>query len=193
MESYELGVAELAEKYYKAGEILMKTDAKDIGYVEGPHDAFMEYTVYDNFYDGYTDPFGMSKGDYEEMTVTRTDEKTITIDYILSSRTYYRVKFVRKQWGMWMLGAIGYVDDGASHTICPGSTDYEFVLTCGNETGKTFRSGNHANFGNADKYDPNDSTPKPSGIFRRAQWRAYQTFFRQERAAFERTALHHQS
>ena len=157
-DAYKLALDELTAKYLTAGEILMKQGTKDIGYIVGPHSAYMEYTVYDNFYDGYTDPFGMSKGDYKEMIVTRSAEKTFTIDYMLSNTTYYRVNFVRKQWGMWMLGAIAYVDSGTTHQICPGSTDYEFVLRCGNETGIAFRSGNHANFGKADQYDPNDST-----------------------------------
>jgi len=157
-DAYELALAELTEKYYKAGEITVKKDIKSIGYVAGPHDAYMEYEVFDNFYDGYTDPFGMDKKDYKEMVVTRSDDAKISIDYYLDSKTYYRVNFVRKQWGMWMLGAIAYVDKGTAHQLCPGSTDYEFVLSCGNETTPTFRSGNHANFGKADQYDPNDST-----------------------------------
>ena len=156
--AYNLALAELTEKYYKAGEITVKTNTKNIGYIAGPHDAYMEYEVFDNFYDGYTDPFDMDKKDYKEMVVTRSDDAKYTIDYKVDDDTYYRVNFVRKQWGMWMLGAIAYVDNGTAHQLCPGSTDYEFVLVCANEGSMTFRSGNHANYGNAAGYDPNDST-----------------------------------
>ena len=157
-DAYELALAELTEKYYKAGEITVKKDMKSIGYVEGPHDAYMEYEVFDNFYDGYTDPFGMEKGDYEEMVVSRVDDAKISIDYYLDGKTYYRVNFVRKRWGMWMLGAIAYVDKGTAHQICPGSTDYEFVFRCGNEGSIVFRSGNHADYSMGSEWDANDSS-----------------------------------
>ncbi len=155
--AYELALAELTEKYYKAGEITVKKDMKSIGYVAGPHDAYMEYEVFDNFYDGYVDPFGMERGDYKEMVVTRADENKISIDYHLDDKTYYRVNFVQKRWGMWMLGAIAYVDGKGTHSICPGSTDYEFVLRCANEGSMTFRSGNHADYTMSD-WDANDSS-----------------------------------
>ena len=158
LQAYELAVEEFIEECYKAGEITVKTNMESIGYVPSPHDAYMQYDPVDNFFEGYTDPFGMKPKDYEEMVVSRTSDDKYTINYYINGSTYYSVNFVRKQWGMWMLGAIAYVDKGVAHQICPGSTDYEFVLSCGNETSPTFRSGNHANFGKADQYDPNDST-----------------------------------
>ena len=160
-EAYVEGISDLTEKYLIDGEIKMSLETKDIGYVAAPippRAAYMSYEIPDNFYEGYTDPFGMNPKDYKEMTVTRLTETKYVIEYFITKNTYYSVCFVRKQWGMWMLGAISYIDEGVVHQLCPGSTDYEFVLTCGNETARTFRSGNHANFGNSDAYDPNDST-----------------------------------
>jgi hypothetical protein len=157
-DAYDRALSELTGKYYKAGEITVKTNTKDIGYVAGPHDAYMEYEVPSNFYDGYTDPFGMEKGDYKEMVVSRVDDTKISIDYYLDGKTYYRVNFVRKRWGMWMLGAIAYVDKGTAHQICPGSTDYEFVFRCGNEGSITFSSGNHADYSMGSEWDANDSS-----------------------------------
>ena len=52
--SYDLAVAEFTGKF-KAGEITVKKDLKSIGYVAGPHDAYMEYDIPDNYYDGYTE------------------------------------------------------------------------------------------------------------------------------------------
>jgi|GEM_PF-814157 len=111
-----------------------------------PHEAYMEYEVPGNFYDGYTDPFGMKDTDYKKMVVTRSADATITIDYYPTDATYYRVNFVRKAWGMWMLGAITYVDHSGTHSICPGSTDYEFVFNVGAKTTPSTRSGNHGNY-----------------------------------------------
>ena len=157
-DAYELALAELTEKYYKAGEITVKKDLKSIGYVEGPHDAYMEYEVYDNFYDGYADPFAMKEKDYKSMVVTLAAEDKITIEHYVTSAICYRVNFVRKAWGMWMLGEITYTDRRGTHDICPGSTDYEFVFRCGNEGSITFRSGNHADYSMGSEWDANDSS-----------------------------------
>ncbi len=160
-EAYDAGLSYLTEKYFKDGEFKMSLETNDVGYVAAPippHDAYMEYEVFDNFYDGYEDPFGIEKGDYKEMIVTRADESKISIDYHVDGKTYYRVNFVQKRWGMWMLGAITYVDNGVSHAICPGSTDYEFVFRCANEGSITFRSGNHADYTMGDAWDANDTS-----------------------------------
>jgi len=159
-DAYELALAELTEKYYKAGEITVKKDIKSIGYVAGPHDAYMEYEVFDNFYDGYEDPFAMKEKDYKSMVVTLAAEDKITIEHYVTSAICYRVNFVRKAWGMWMLGEITYTDKRGTHNICPGSTDYEFVFNTGAKTDLTTRGGNHGNYpgDNSWKYHEDDTS-----------------------------------
>ena len=145
-EAYALAIDELVNKYMVDGEILMKTDARDVGYVPPPHEAYMEYEIFDNFYDGYTDPFGVSENDYKEMIITRVSDNTIVIEYKISDTSSYTVNFVKKDWGMWMLGSMTYIDNGKSHTMTQNGTDYEFVFACKNEGDLTFRSGNHGNY-----------------------------------------------
>ena len=158
-EAYDLAVEELVTKYLVDGEILFKTNAKDVGYVPGPHEAYMEYEIYKNYYDGYTDPFGVQESDYKEMTITRLSDDLITIEYKVTNDTGYCVNFVKKSWGMWMLGSMTYVDEGRSHTLTPNGTDYEFVFTCNNEGDLTFRSGNHGNYpGDPQEYVVDDTS-----------------------------------
>jgi len=146
-EAYELALAELTEKYYKAGEITVKRDLSSIGYVEGPHDAYMEYEIIDEFYEGYTDPFVGLFEDYEKMILTRTDAKTYSIDYRDDRGGTWHTTFVEKRWGCWMLGELKYIEkNGSSALIQPASTDYEFVLTCAGKDKMTFRGGNHGDY-----------------------------------------------
>ena len=112
-----------------------------------PHDAYMSYTTYDNFYDGYTDPYGMKDSDYKTMKITRTSAKIYTIEYADELGGKWQTTFVQKRWGCWMMGALGYVDStGKSTAIQPGSTDYEFVLSCAGSDQLTFRGGNHGDY-----------------------------------------------
>ena len=168
-EAYDLALAELTEKYYKAGEITVKTNHNAVMNVPSPepeppapvippHDAYMSYEIPDNFYEGYTDPFGIAETDYKHMRATRKNAYTINIDYFITEKTYYRVSLVRKNWGMWMLGDILFFDNGYAKAICSGSTDYEFVISCGGETENTFRSGNHADYGNSSALDMSNTS-----------------------------------
>ena len=61
LEAYEKALAEFDTKYFKDGVYKVKKGLEEIGYVEGPHAAYMEYDVPDNFFDGYEDPFGMKE------------------------------------------------------------------------------------------------------------------------------------
>ena len=146
-DAYELGLAELTEKYYKAGEVTMKTNLSSSGYVEGPHKAYMEYDVPDNFFDGYTDPFGMSEKDYKQMTITSVSDKIICISHRDENGGTYSADFVQKVWGVWMMGEISYTErSGIKHIITPSSTDYEFVFHIGAEGPVNIKSGNHGNY-----------------------------------------------
>ena len=146
-DAYALGFAELTEKYYKAGEVTMKTNLSDIGYKEGLHKAYMEYDIPDNYYDGYTDPFSVKEKDYKKMTLTKIDENTYRISYIDENGCVFSQDLVKKTWGVWMMGAISYTErNGRTHTITPSSTDYEYVLRIGAKTPVTTRSGNHGDY-----------------------------------------------
>ena len=152
--AYLLAVEELTTKYMTNGEILMKTDAKDVGYLAGPHEAYMEYDIPDNFYDGYTDPFADMVTDYKKMTLTRASEGNYRISYVDERGGKYTVTFVKKKWGVWMFGPIGYTEnDGTYHAINPAYTDNEFVSRMGGKTEVTARGGNHGDY-------PKDSTWK---------------------------------
>ena len=145
--AYERALADLTDKYYKAGEITVKKSTKDVGYVIGPHDAYMEYETPGNFYDGYTDPFEGLFEDYEKMILTRTDAKTYSLDYRDSKGGTWHTTFVQKRWGCWMLGELKYIEkNGREALIQPASTDYEFVLTCAGKDKMTFRGGNHGDY-----------------------------------------------
>ena len=143
--AYELALAELTEKYYKAGEITVKKDTKSIGYVEGPHDAYMEYEIPDNYYDGYTDPFSVDDKDYKRMTLERlVDGVTYRISYRDENGGVFSQDFVKKEFGMYMMGLISYTERGGRvHNITTSSTEHEFVLRVGAKTPVTIRSGAH--------------------------------------------------
>ena len=124
-DAYELALAELTEKYYKAGEITVKKDTKSIGYVEGPHDAYMEYDIPDNYYDGYTDPFSVEDDDYKRMTLERlVDGVTYRISYRDENGGVFSQDFVKKEFGMYMMGLISYTERGGRvHNITTSSTE----------------------------------------------------------------------
>ena len=153
-DAYDLALAELTEKYYRAGEITVKKDINSIGYVAGPHDAYMEYEVFDNFYDGYEDPFADMVTEYKRMTLTRKSEGIYNISYLDERGGTYTVSFVRKEWGVWMFGPIVYTErNGTRHVINSAYTDNELVIRIGGKTEPTIRGGNHGNY-------PKDSTWK---------------------------------
>ena len=151
--SYDLALAELTEKYYNAGEITVKTGTKDIGYIKGPHDAYMEYEIPGNFYDGYEDPFGMTEEDYKEMWITPVNEKTYTVFYFDDRGGKFSADIVKKVWGVWMMGAMTYTEkNGATHNITGSSTDYEFVLRVNGKGNSGLKSGNHGNYPSDDTW-----------------------------------------
>ena len=82
LEAYNTALLELDEKYFKDGAYKVEKDLREVGYVKGPHEAYMEYQVPDNFFDGYADPFGMKKSDYKEMTVQRAGIDIYRISYL---------------------------------------------------------------------------------------------------------------
>ena len=142
-----LAVAELEAKFYKDGEITVKTDLKEIGSVPGPHEAYMSYEIYDNFYDGYTDPFGMTDDDYKKMTITMETSARYRISYTDDQGGKFSAVFVKKSWDMWAMGAMSYTTaNGITHSMTSSSTDYEYVLRIGADTPISFRSGNHGNY-----------------------------------------------
>ena len=152
---YESAVSELTDKYFKDGVFKVIKDAKDIGYVKGPHDAYMSYAQVNNFFDAYTDPFGMKKDDYEDMTITHVDAKTYRISYVDDVGGLFTADFVQKVWGVWMMGAIKYTEPNQTvHSITSSSTDYEFVLRINGKGSSGAKSGNHGNY-------PNDKLWKP--------------------------------
>ena len=152
IEAYEKALAEFDEKFFTDGGYKMKKGLEEIGYVKGPHAAYMEYDVPANFFDGYTDPFGMKNSDYKEMTVQRAGASTYRISYKDKSGGTFSADFVQKAWGMWMMGAMSYTTKGGKvHTITDSSTDYEFVLTCKGESYYDWRSGNHGNYPGRDR------------------------------------------
>ena len=146
-DAYVEAVAELEAKFYKDGEITVKTDLKEIGSVPGPHEAYMSYEVFDNFYDGYTDPFGMTDEDYKKMTITKETHALFRISYVDEHGGKFSAAFVKKSWGMWAMGAMSYTTaNGITHSMTSSSTDYEYVLRIGADTPLSFRSGNHGNY-----------------------------------------------
>ena len=152
IEAYEKALAEFDEKFFTDGVYKMKKGLSETGYIQGPHDAYMEYDVPNNFYDGYTDPFGMKSSDYKEMTVKLVDEKTYRISYTDKSGGTFSADFVQKAWGMWMMGAMSYTTRGGKvHNITNSSTDYEFGFKCKGESYYDFRSGNHGNYPGRDR------------------------------------------
>ena len=115
--------------------------------------TYMEYDIPDNFFDGYEDPFGMKSADYKKMVVKLIDAGTYRISYADAQGGTFSADFVKKAWGMWMMGAMKYTEEnGTVHTITNSATDYEFVLMCkGKGTYRDFRSGNHGNYPGRDQ------------------------------------------
>ena len=146
-DAYVEAVAELEAKFYKDGEITVKTDLGEIGSVPGPHEAYMSYEVFDNFYDGYTDPFGMTDDDYKKMTITRETANRFRISYTDEQGGKFSAAFVKKDWGMWAMGGMSYTTaEGVTHSMTSSSTDYEYVFRVGADTPTSFRSGNHGDY-----------------------------------------------
>ena len=151
--AYESAIAEFTSLYCNDGVVAIPVDAA----LEGGsivHDAYMSYETYDNFYDGYVDPFGMSDEDYKEMTITRT-RSAYEISYKDEHGGTFTATFVERGWGLWAMGGMIYTDStGKQHNMVPDNTDSEFVLRIGAETPVTLRSGNHGNY-------PGDNSWKP--------------------------------
>ena len=167
IEAYEKALAEFDEKFFTDGVYKMKKGLSETGYIQGPHEAYMEYDVPDNFFEGYTDPFGMKESDYKEMTVQRAGASTYRISYTDKSGGTFSADFVQKAWGMWMMGAMSYTTKGGVvHTMTNSSTDYEFVFTCKGESYYDWRSGNHGNYPDREleKYYYKDDTSKQNDI-----------------------------
>ena len=167
LEAYNTALLELDEKYFKDGAYKVEKDLREVGYIKGPHEAYMEYEVPDNFFDGYEDPFGMKEKDYKEMTVKLVDESTYRISYVDKNGGTFSADLVRKAWGMWMMGAMRYTTKGGVvNTITTSSTDYEFVFTCKGESYYDWRSGNHGNYPGREleKYYYEDDTSKQNDI-----------------------------
>ena len=120
----------------------------------------MSYSIPSNYFDGYSNPFGVKENELKTMTLKYVDASTYRIFYLdVASGGTYSVDIVRKRWGCWMLGKMVYTDkNGKVNTITSSTTDYEFVLSCANEGSITFRGGNHADYTLKDAWDPNDST-----------------------------------
>ena len=133
--AYLEAVAELEASFYVDGEITVKTDLKQIGCVPGPHEAYMSYEIFDNFYDGYTDPFNMKDEDYKKMTVTLETSTRYRISYTDEKGGTFRAAFVQKDWGMWAMGGMSYTTaQGQTHSMTSSSTDYEYVFRVGAKT-----------------------------------------------------------
>lgn len=145
--AYERAIAELKEKYLDGSKVKMDAQINAFGLFEHTHDAVMEYTVPSNFYDGYTDPFGMTSADYKTMTLTKVSAKTYRISYTDSLGGLFEADLVQKNWGLWAMGAMSYTEAGGKkHQMTTSSTDYEFVFKVGAKTPLSFRSGNHGDY-----------------------------------------------
>ena len=157
--SYNKAIKALTTDYVDDGRFVVYSELRYAGNMNqsdailesvldpNPHDAYMSYTTYDNFYDGYTDSYGMKDSDYKTMKITRTSAKIYTIEYADEVGGKWQTTFVQKRWGCWMMGALVYVDStGKSTTIQSASTDYEFVLSCAGSDKLTFRGGNHGDY-----------------------------------------------
>ena len=151
--AYASAFAEFASRYCDGSVVSVPVDVQfDGGSVI--HDAYMEYDSFDNFYDGYADPFGMSDDQYKEMTVTRT-RTAYEISYKDEFGGTFIATFVERGWGIWAMGGMTYIDNtGKQHNMVPDNTDSEFVLRIGAKTPVTLRSGNHGNY-------PGDSSWQP--------------------------------
>ena len=151
--AYESAIAEFTGRYCKDGVVAIPVDAAFEG-GSVVHDAYMSYDSFDNFYDGYTDPFGMSDEDYKEMTITRT-RSAYEISYKDEHGGTFIATFVERAWGIWAMGGMTYIEkDGTRHNMVPDNTDSEFVLRIGAETPVTLRSGNHGNYPGDTSWQP---------------------------------------
>ena len=111
------------------------------------HNEYMEYKPYDNFYDGYADPFGIASDDYKKMTLTRLDEKTYRVTYVDAAGGVFTADIVKKVWGVWNMGAMTYTEsDGEAHNMTSSATDYEFAFRATGKTPMSIRGGNHGNY-----------------------------------------------
>ena len=160
--AYDNAIAELLSRYCQDGVVAIPVDAA----LEGGsivHDAYMSYAAYDNFYDGYVDPFGMGDDDYKTMTITRT-KTAYEISYKDELGGTFVTTLVERAWGIWAMGGMTYIDStGKVHAMVIDNTDSEFVLRIGAETPATLRSGNHGNYpGDDDSWKPyeEDDTSK---------------------------------
>ncbi len=158
--------------YTRNGEIVVSSELKTaVGMSEddilieslvdpNPHDAYMSYDVPSNYFDGYSNPFGVKESELKTMTLKYVNSSTYRISYLdVASGGTYSVDIVKKRWGCWMLGQMVYTDkNGKANYITSSSTDYEFVLSCANEANITFRGGNHADYTMGDAWDANDTT-----------------------------------
>ena len=152
--AYESAIAEFCSKYYSNGAVKVPTsEAFDGGSVV--HDAYMSYESFDNFYDGYADPFGMKDEDYKKMTIKRVSNKRYDISYVDQYGGTFVASFLQRSWGVWAMGDMVYTDsNGTNRTIADGGTDSEFVLRIGAKTPVTLRSGNHGNYPGDDSWKP---------------------------------------
>lgn len=151
--AYESAIAEFTGRYCKDGVVAIPVDAAFEG-GSVVHDAYMSYDSFDNFYDGYTDPFGMSDEDYKEMTITRT-KSAYEISYKDEQGGTFIATFVERAWGIWAMGGMTYIEkDGTRHNMVPDNTDSEFVLRIGAKTPVTLRSGNHGNYPGDTSWEP---------------------------------------
>ena len=128
----------------------------DVTSSEPPREAaYMEYEIPENYNDAYTDTFAENLGatdgiDYKPMRVVYSEASGIySIYYDYPEGGSYMTQLVRKRWGMYMLGAVQHTDPaGVMVQIIGASTDFEWVLRCGPDSGSsgTFRGGNHGDY-----------------------------------------------
>ena len=145
--AYEAALAELTSTYFADGKVKFSTTTNVFGLIRRTHDAYMEYSIPNNFYDGYTDPFNMSANDYKSMTVTKVSAKLYRISYTDELGGVFTADLVQKNWGLWAMGATSYTEpDGTLHNMTSSSTDYEYVFKIGAKTPLSFRSGNHGDY-----------------------------------------------
>jgi len=143
---YELALSAIGEKYCADGSFKLPCDICEIGYHEQRHKAYMEYDLPTNFYDGYTDPFGMKDGDYKPMTIKKHSAILYYVTYTDENGTF-STELLQRSWGTWAMGQWKFTDKkGDNHFISGSSTDYEFVLRIGADTPVTLRSGNHGDY-----------------------------------------------
>ena len=83
----------------------------------------------------------------DNITLTRIDDATLRIAIGDSDGGLFTRDFVKKSWGMWMMGAMKYTaKDGTEHCISTSSTDYELAFRVGGKTPVGIRGGNHGDY-----------------------------------------------